>query len=232
MKNSHPSDDVTLPIHRVSTELGEGETELRHTVNCPAAQRMVDLDTCEACPHLERIQREETGPQALSCSPRRQSPPPSVGRMFDPLLSPLLAKARVGELMTRDVYCVGEELGAEELAKLFASRKVSGMPVVDENARLVGVVSRADLLRPSNEEEDEEDTPLLHPERTHATTTELMNIFPVVVHEDLSIPHAAAMMAAAHVHRVLVVSKDNTVVGILTTMDVVRWLARKAGYAV
>jgi len=77
-----------------------------------------------------------------------------------------------------------------------------------------------------------EDVPVLHPERTRATTTELMNIFPVVVHEDLSVPHAAAMMAAANVHRVLVVARDNTVVGILTTMDVVRWLARKAGYAV
>jgi CBS domain-containing protein len=39
-------------------------------------------------------------------------------------------------------------------------------------------------------------------------------------------------MASAHVHRVLVVSAEGTVVGILTPLDVVRWVARKAGYVV
>ena len=59
-----------------------------------------------------------------------------------------------------------------------------------------------------------------------------MNPSPVVVREGMTVPLAAAVMAAARVHRVLVVSAEGTVVGILTTLDVVRWLARKAGYTV
>jgi CBS domain-containing protein len=59
-----------------------------------------------------------------------------------------------------------------------------------------------------------------------------MNPEPVVVREGTTLPQAAAVMASARVHRVLVVSSEGTVVGILTTLDVVRWVARKAGYAV
>jgi CBS domain-containing protein len=227
MKN--PREGVVLNVHRVSTELGEGEADIRHTVRCPSSHRVVNLGTCEDCPHLERIQRDTSGPQAVSCTPQSEPAGATRDERFEPLLAPLLEHTRVDELMTRDVYCVGEEVRAEELAKLFAARKVSGMPVVDEDERLVGVVSRTDLLCCPN---DAEDLPVLHPERTRATAEELMNPSPVVVHEGATIPQAAAVMASARVHRVLVVSSEGTVVGILTTLDVVRWVARKAGYAV
>lgn len=231
MKNTQRNEGVILPVHRVSTELGEGDSEVHWTVKCPASQHTEDLRSCEVCPHLQAIQRDEAGPQALSCTPRRSPPPVSPpSQAFHPLLPPLLEHSRVGELMHRDVHCVGEELSAEELARLFATHQLSGVPVVDEDERLVGVVSRTDLLRAP--EDEEEVVPVLHPERAGATAAELMNPAPVVVREELSVPQAAAMMAAAHVHRVLVVSAEGSVVGILTTMDVVRWVARTAGYAV
>lgn len=229
MKETHENQGVSLPVHRVATRLGEGDEEVRWTVRCPATRHVVELETCAACPHLEHIQRKAAGPEALHCHPKEESSSHSPGEAFDPLLPPLLEHTGVSELMTRDVYCVGEEMLAEELAELFATRKVSGAPVVDEDGRLLGVVSRTDLLRAP---EDEEHPPVLHPERAGATAAELMNPAPLVVREDVSIPYAAAVMAASRVHRVLVVSSEGTVVGILTALDVVRWVARKAGYAV
>lgn len=229
MKNLRETQGVTLPIHRVSTGLGEGEEAVRWTVRCPASQHMVDLKTCEDCPHLERVQEAATGPESLHCHPEVHPPPPPPGEAYEPLLTSLLEHTRVDELMTQDVYCVGEEMLAEELAELFATRKVSGVPVLDETERLVGVVSRSDLLRTSDEEED---TPRLHPERAGATASELMNASPVVVREGTTVPQAAAVMAAARVHRVLVVSAEGRVVGVLSAMDVVRWVARKASDAV
>lgn len=59
-----------------------------------------------------------------------------------------------------------------------------------------------------------------------------MNASPVVVREGTTVPQAAAVMAAARIHRVLVVSAEGKVVGVLSAMDVVRWVARKACYAV
>jgi CBS domain-containing protein len=229
MKNLRETQAITLPLHRVSTGLGEGEEEVRWTVRCPVSRHVVDLETCEGCPHLERIQREAAGPERLHCHPDARPPPPPPGEACEPLLPPRLEHTRVDELMTRDVYCASEEMLAEELAELFARRGVSGVPVLDEDRRLVGVVSRADLLRAAGEEED---TPRLHPERAGATASELMNASPVVVREGTTVPQAAAVMAAARVHRVLVVSAEGTVVGVLSAMDVVRWVARKACDAV
>lgn len=229
MKNLRETPGVTLPIHRVSTGLGEGEEQVRWTVKCPASQHVMDLEKCEDCPHLERVQEAEAGPESLVCHPEVPLPPPPPSGAYGPLLTLLLEHTRVDELMTQDVYCVGEEMRAEELAELFATRKVSGVPVLDEDERLVGVVSRSDLLRASEKEED--NTPRLHPERAGATAAELMNTAPVVVREGMTVPQAAAVMAAAQVHRVLVVSAEGTVVGVLSAMDVVRWVARKEGYA-
>lgn len=230
MKDTERNEGVVLPVHRVSTELGEGDTEVHWTVQCPTSQHTEDLRACEVCPQFQCLQHDEAGAQSLSCTPRELAPPvSSPSEAFHALLPPLLEHSRVDALMCRDVHCVGEELSAEELARLFATHKVSGVPVVDEDARPVGVVSRTDLLRAPDEEEE---VPVLHPERAGATVAELMNPTPVVVREDMSVPQAAAMMAASHVHRVLVVSAEGAVVGILTSADVVRWVARQAGYAV
>ena len=51
-----------------------------------------------------------------------------------------------GEVMTEDVLTIGPDAEVEELADLLIRRKVSPIPVV-EDGRLVGIVSRADIIR-------------------------------------------------------------------------------------
>ncbi|PLX38821.1 MAG: hypothetical protein C0608_12005 [Deltaproteobacteria bacterium] len=53
---------------------------------------------------------------------------------------------KVREFMTGDVLTVMPTTPVGELAKLFLDTGVSGFPVVDENKRLVGVVSERDLI--------------------------------------------------------------------------------------
>ncbi len=48
--------------------------------------------------------------------------------------------------MTVDPVRVTREASAQELARLLETHKISGVPVVDELNRVVGVVSRTDLL--------------------------------------------------------------------------------------
>src|SRR5687767_5119077 len=90
MKNPRQLEGVSLSVHRVSTELGEGEADIRHTVRCPSSRRVVNLGTCEACPHLENVERDASGPQAISCSPPSEPAGPTPDGRFEPLLSPLL----------------------------------------------------------------------------------------------------------------------------------------------
>ncbi|HSP81009.1 MAG TPA: CBS domain-containing protein, partial [Myxococcaceae bacterium] len=103
------------------------------------------------------------------------------------------------------------------------------LPVLDEEGQLVGVVSRTDLLHPPSEEGE---APPLHPERAGASAGELMSRAPVVIEEGAPMGRAAALMASSGVHRLIVVASDGRVVGILTALDIARWVARRAGHAV
>src|SRR5438132_1088443 len=53
---------------------------------------------------------------------------------------------RVEEVMTKDVVTVGPEATLKEVARRLAERGISGVPVVGDGGRVVGVVSEEDVL--------------------------------------------------------------------------------------
>lgn len=53
---------------------------------------------------------------------------------------------RAMDIMTTDVITVGPDTAVQDLAKLLSDRAISGVPVVDADNRLVGIVSEGDLL--------------------------------------------------------------------------------------
>ncbi|TSK05247.1 MAG: CBS domain-containing protein [Geobacter sp.] len=50
------------------------------------------------------------------------------------------------EIMTKDVVTVGRDTTVRDLAKLFAERRISSVPVVDNEGLLIGIVSESDLI--------------------------------------------------------------------------------------
>ncbi|MEX0837335.1 MAG: CBS domain-containing protein [Gemmatimonadota bacterium] len=58
----------------------------------------------------------------------------------------------VRDIMQRDVVTVTTDATARELARLLADEQISGVPVIDGNGRLVGVVSSTDVVRLAAEE--------------------------------------------------------------------------------
>ena len=53
---------------------------------------------------------------------------------------------RVSDVMTADVVTAREDAPVGEIVDLLAKRRVSALPIVDDENRLVGLVSEADLL--------------------------------------------------------------------------------------
>lgn len=51
-----------------------------------------------------------------------------------------------GEIMTREVVSVTGDIGVHEAGRLLIQNKISGMPVVDAENRVIGMVSSADLM--------------------------------------------------------------------------------------
>lgn len=57
-----------------------------------------------------------------------------------------LAATKVAELMNKNVYTIGPDASIEDVAELFLHKKANPVPVV-ENGKLVGIISRADIVK-------------------------------------------------------------------------------------
>ncbi|MFF3394726.1 CBS domain-containing protein [Streptomyces sp. NPDC002669] len=109
---------------------------------------------------------------------------------------------KVGDLMTDNVVSVLPETTFREMAKLLAEHGISGLPVVDEDDHVVGVVSGSDLLA-----------------RRALTARELMTAPAVTVHAEEAGADAARLMVRRGVERLPVVDEEERLVGIVTRRD-------------
>jgi CBS domain-containing protein len=155
----------------------------------------------------------------------------------------------ISEIMTTHVVTVTPDTSVETLTNLFLERGFSGAPVIDSSGRAVGIVSKTDLLRESFDRADGEpdDEPVsvsrggiqiplgrgMHEQRGGGTTArDVMTPLAFTMPANASIARASALMALEGVHRVPVVAGDGKVAGILSALDVLRWLARREGFVV
>jgi CBS domain-containing protein len=91
------------------------------------------------------------------------------------------------------------------------------VPVVDTAGRPVGIVSKTDVIAHRHD-------------GSLATAADAMTPVVVAVPESASVPLAAALMIHQRVHRLPVVAEDGRVIGMLSTLDVTRWIASRHGY--
>ena len=125
----------------------------------------------------------------------------------------------VSEIMAKDVVAVRPELRLEDLEELLLARGISGAPVIDEVGKPIGMVSKTDLLRRSGGDEGGRVRDVMMPTAYCLSETE-------------SIARAAGLMAFEGVHRVPVVGQRGMVTGVVSPLDVMRWLARRHGYPI
>ena len=139
---------------------------------------------------------------------------------------------QVREIMTLDPICVTGDITARELAEILESNQISGVPVLDALERVIGVVSKTDLLhrcvegplgsRPGaffqSRAAGLADGTDMDPHEL-GTVEEFMTTEPVTALPDESIGVVAHRMAEEHVHRVIVVNDEQHVLGILTSLD-------------
>jgi acetoin utilization protein AcuB len=59
----------------------------------------------------------------------------------------LLSKIKVKEIMTKDPITVPPYYTIEETSRILLEKKISGVPVVDDEGKVIGIITRDDLLR-------------------------------------------------------------------------------------
>jgi H+/Cl- antiporter ClcA/CBS domain-containing protein len=129
-----------------------------------------------------------------------------------------LERLAVGEACSRDVVSLraSETIGEVQawLSTEHAPAKHQGFPVVDEQGRLLGVVTRRDLLRAGS--------PL------DAQVRSLLHRPPLVVREDHTLREAADHMVEADVGRLVVMDRQGRrMVGIITRGDLLKAHAQR-----
>ncbi len=141
----------------------------------------------------------------------------------------------VGDFMTRRVVTVTPDAPVLVAAKLMLEHKISGLPVVDAEQHVVGIVSEHDLLRqPDGGKHKPHWLQLMAEQKGLAGETAsfrdrkvnyVMTPNPVTITASSSLEEACRLIADHGIKRLPVV-EDGKLVGIIARTDLVRALAQ------
>lgn len=127
----------------------------------------------------------------------------------------------VGQLMTPDPIVIGEAATLDDAVRVLEENEISGLPVVDDDGLLVGVLSQTDIVRARAVGHLWSRWPGLR-------VRHLMHAPALTADRSMSMEEAAQLMERAHVHRLIVVDEDQLKpVGVISTTDLVRSLAHR-----
>jgi CBS domain-containing protein len=141
-----------------------------------------------------------------------------------PRMVPTIADTvQVCQIMTRDVVCAREDLEVAALLELIVRRHIGCVPIVDDRGRPVGMVTKFDLV--------EQLMPIAQPAPgpPPRIASDVMMPLAITLDERATVAHVAAMMSVEDVHHVPIISDAGALIGVVSAMDVVRWLATNDG---
>lgn len=148
---------------------------------------------------------------------------------------------RVREIMTKDVVTVTTDAPVNRIAQLMCERGISGVPVVDEGGRLVGIVTELDLIVRNTRLDPpaffrilDGQIPLESPAHFRSRLQHMLGMRAgdvmteavVTVGPDTEVEDLAALMVKRGVNSVPVV-EGGLLAGIVSRADIVRMMARQ-----
>lgn len=149
---------------------------------------------------------------------------------------------RAKDIMNRPVVFVRNEELLEDIINILMQHQISGVPVVDENNQLVGVVSEKDLMTKEKglnissyiafmtsilgidgKKQLGESRAILQT----TTAKEVMSTPAFAVHEEATIEEVVSLMMNRHINRIPVIDEDNKLVGIIGRTDLLPLLLNR-----
>ena len=145
---------------------------------------------------------------------------------------------KVKDAMTKNIVKINPSLGIREIYKIFCEKHIGGVPVTDENGRLLGMVTKTELLDVLIPDYFDmigdflfiDDFGALEEKLESVPTLELFIAEDLMVRNVISIKENASLMKAPvlmikyNIRRLPVLDRDKKVVGVITRMDVCKTL--------
>lgn len=131
------------------------------------------------------------------------------------LEAPVADRAAIRTIMSRNVITAGPELDVRSVIALMRQYRVGCIPIVDVSCRPLGMFTKSDLLA-------------LFPAFEHLdrAAREVMSSALIALEEHATVDSTAKLMMRERTHHVLVVSIEGTLVGVVSTKDIVGWLIK------
>ena len=145
------------------------------------------------------------------------------------------------DIMTKEVITVRPETTLNEVARILTEKNISGLPVVDENHQLVGIVTEGDLLMKDSKVKFPSYINILggiiyldsfaqYFEELKKTVAqkveELMTEDVIMISEDANNEEMATLLVKHNINRLPVV-RDGKLVGIVSRADIIKSWAGK-----
>lgn len=125
--------------------------------------------------------------------------------------------ARVGDLMTREVISIAPDLEIDTALEVMGANDVRRLPVISSTNRVIGVISKNDIMAAWPRSEEEEEMPKVRV---------VMTDYVYTIGPDESVARAAELMMN-HDISCLPVLQDHDLIGIITESDLFRYLAQR-----
>ena len=148
----------------------------------------------------------------------------------------------VADVMTSNPITVTPQTPLQEAIKLLAEKHISGLPVIDDSGKLVGVISETDLMWQESGVEAPPyimildsviylQNPARYEKEIHKvlgqTVGEVMTSKPISIQSSQSLREAAHIMHNKKISRLPVVdNQGDKVIGLLTQGDIIRSMAK------
>ncbi len=223
-----------LPIRTREIFDGDSARSEDQTVFCPSRKTATAVQDCKTCPFAKSVEND-----AVICVRGGAESTGTFKIGNDPRVDVAAAAARTAlrEVMPPNVTCVRADSSLEMASRLLLERELRCLPVVDVDGRLIGIVSKSDLLREGAEGDAlqmrVELEPGFHLEQMSArTVSEIMTPCVHALPEDAPVAFAISLLAFESLHEAPIVTSDGRVVGVVTALDVLKWLASRMGYEV
>jgi predicted transcriptional regulator len=150
---------------------------------------------------------------------------------------------RAKDIMNTDVISVRDDMTVQELATFLTEREILGAPVITNEGEVVGVVSCTDIAQNAvqgnnakvdffgqgwEDKIDPEEIRDLPVENESLPIREIMTPTVYTVPEETAISEIAKTMVAGRIHRLLI-TRGSQLVGIITTLDMLKVLFDESG---
>ena len=211
--NSHTDYPARVQFRRVRCERSDDGTTM--TAFCPRRGQVIDVHECRTCAHGRGLCIDAADHEVfVRCAWAQDTRPQPVQQSS--------VHDALSAVMTANVRCVAPDAELKTVLALFQEHGIGAAPVVDASGRAIGIITKTDLLRAC----DSDDAANACAQRVR----EVMSHVVFTLHAGADVSRAAALMGYEGIHHLVVTTADGKPAGIISSLDILRWLARERGY--